>query len=189
MELKHFELFLNGQKLDSIWYEGEKLWPATDKAVPETSQARPVLIEDVMHFYNLITWEYMREQGMVDGEYEATDHEAWDQENLLSRPELFDEVMEWQAGLTELPVIPDTSQATDLSALFFGFASLTSVPDLDARRAERFSNMFQECHALTDGSVRVIVDTRPSGRGSTSGMILDSGLTREPFYLPDGTPI
>lgn len=191
MELKHLELFLDGEKLDSVWYEGEKLWPAPviePEPAPEPREVRTVLIENVQHFYGLLAWEFMRERGMVDGEYEATGHTALDIEMYEADPELYFAYLEWMGDLTELPVIPDTSQATDLSFLFSEFSSLTSVPDLDARRAVSFDWMFTGCKSLTDGNVRVIVEERPNNR-ALQHMISNSGLTRLPFYLPDGTPL
>lgn len=209
MELKHFELFLDGERLDSVWFEGEKLWPAD----PEPREVRTVLIDDSPHYYNLVAWEYMREQGMVDGEYEATDHLAWIDEHVPVGSELDVAIIKWRAGLTELLVIPDTSQATDLSSLFVGFqslttvppmdtsnvtdmsrmfsgcGSLTTVPDLDARRVQFVDDMFFECASLTDGNVRLIVNEEPSTRYRFNNPRSGSGLTRMPYYLPDGTPL
>ena len=72
--------------------------------------------------------------------------------------------------------------------MFSGCSSLTSVPDLDTSRVEFMDYMFFGCSSLTDGNVRLIRKdkTKPASR---SNMIDKSGLTREPFYLPDGTPI
>ena len=86
----------------------------------------------------------------------------------------------------ELPFLLDTSQATNMSYMFYGCSSLTTVPDLDTSRATNMANMFYGCSSLTDGNVRCI------GRhtsASTSNMILGSGLTREPFYDTNGNPI
>ena len=89
------------------------------------------------------------------------------------------------SSLTHVPGM-DTSQATSMTYMFFGCSSLTSVPDMDTGQVTDMNGMFRECAALTDGNVRLI------GRHpqvSTSGMILYSGLTREPFFDADGNPI
>lgn len=88
----------------------------------------------------------------------------------------------------ELPFDLDTSQVTRMFAMFHGCSSLVSVPDLNTRNVTNMNSMFDRCSSLTDGNVRII---RPDGTkpGFRSFMIRGSGLTREPFFLPDGTPI
>lgn len=90
--------------------------------------------------------------------------------------------------VTELPFNLDTSQVTSMSYMFYDCLSLVSVPDLDTSKVTNMNFMFSGCSSLKDGNVRLIRPggTKPSNRAS---MISDSGLTREPFFLPDGTPI
>ncbi|NEJ47636.1 BspA family leucine-rich repeat surface protein, partial [Rhizobium leguminosarum] len=80
------------------------------------------------------------------------------------------------------------NNVTTMSEMFFGCSSLVSVPDLDTSKVTSVSSMFRSCSSLKDGRVRLIRPTRtkPSNR---TNMIINSGLTREPFFLPDGTPI
>lgn len=88
----------------------------------------------------------------------------------------------------ELPFNLDTSQVTNMSYMFDGCSSLVSVPDLNTGQVTNTSYMFYNCSSLKDGNVRLIRSdgTKPSSR---TGMISGSGLTREPFFLPNGTPI
>ena len=90
--------------------------------------------------------------------------------------------------VTTLPFNLDTSQVTNMFCMFFDCSSLTQVPDLDTSQVTNMSYMFYGCSSLTDGKVRLIRKdgTKPRYRDD---MIIDSGLTREPFFKPDGTPI
>ena len=93
-------------------------------------------------------------------------------------------------GCSSLVSVPDmdTSQVTNMGTMFRGCSSLVSVPDMDTSRVTTMGSMFYGCSALKDGNVRLI---RPDGTkpGTRTDMIRNSGLTREPFFLPDGTPI
>ena len=91
-------------------------------------------------------------------------------------------------GCSSLTTVPDldTSRATNMANMFYGCSSLTTVPDLDTFQATNMIGMFRGCSSLTDGNVRCI------GRhtsANTSNMILGSGLTRLPFYDTNGNPI
>ena len=90
--------------------------------------------------------------------------------------------------VTTLPFNLDTSQVTDMFCMFFDCSSLTQVPDLDTSQVTNMSGMFYGCSSLTDGKVRLVRKdgTKPRYRDD---MIINSGLTREPFFRPDGTPI
>lgn len=78
----------------------------------------------------------------------------------------------------------DTSQATNLASMFYGCTSLTTVPNLDTSQATNLTAMFYGCTSLTDGNVRLI-GRHPEA--NTLLMIAGSGLTREPFY--DAIPV
>ena len=80
----------------------------------------------------------------------------------------------------------DTSKVWNAPSMFAFCRSLTSVPDLDAAKMTNVSHMFYGCSALTDGNVRLIGKHQ---NVDTSNMIGSSGLTREPWYNADGTPI
>src|SRR5699024_3261145 len=89
------------------------------------------------------------------------------------------------SSLTSVPEM-DTSQVMNTQYMFFGCSALESVPDMQTSQVTIATNMFRECSSLTDGNVRLIGKHR---NVRTSGMILDSGLTREPFYDSNGNPI
>lgn len=80
----------------------------------------------------------------------------------------------------------DTSAATHFTNMFDGCESLSHVPDLDAGNVLYTNRMLRGCVSLTDGNVRLI-GKNPDV--STGDMILDSGLTRLPFYDANGNPI
>ena len=91
------------------------------------------------------------------------------------------------SSLTQVPDL-DTSQVTNMAYMFYGCSSLTQVPDLDTSQVTNMAYMFYGCSSLTDGKARLIRKdgTKPRYRDD---MIINSGLTREPFFRPDGTPI
>lgn len=92
-----------------------------------------------------------------------------------------------QDKLVVAPKIINSERVTNMDAMFYGCQSLTFVPDLRMDSVTTCTEILRNCQRLTDGSVRLI---RPDGtkpRGSY--MIVGSGLTREPFFRPDGTPI
>ena len=93
-------------------------------------------------------------------------------------------------GCRSLVSVPDmdTSKVTSMNSMFVNCWSLVSVPDMDTSKVTNMNYMFDRCSALKDGNVRLIrpSSTKPSNR---LNMLRSSGLTREPFFLPDGTPI
>ena len=88
-------------------------------------------------------------------------------------------------ALTTVPEM-DTSSVTNMNSMFYNCSSLTHVPDMDTSSVTSAIQMLSGCVALTDGNVRLI-GKHPSA--NTSNMILNSGLTREPFYDTAGNPI
>ena len=86
----------------------------------------------------------------------------------------------------ELPFEIDSSQVTNMSSMFDGCSSLTTVPDMNTHNVTNVSYMFYGCSSLTDGNVRLI--GKRTGV-NTYDMITQSGLTREPFYDASGRPI
>ena len=89
------------------------------------------------------------------------------------------------SSLTSVPDM-DTSQVTSMRAMFSSCSSLTYVPEMDTSQVTNMLYMFLSCSALTDGNVRLI-GRHPNA--DTTGMIIGSGLTREPFYDTAGNPI
>lgn len=90
--------------------------------------------------------------------------------------------------LREAPLLLNTSQVTNMSNMFEACLALTTVPDLDTSQVTAVTSMFFRCTNLTDGNVLLIRSdgTKPANRSS---MIKYSGLSREPFFTPDGQPI
>lgn len=89
------------------------------------------------------------------------------------------------SSLTHAPAM-DTSSVTRMYRMFHGCSSLSYVPDMDTSSVTDMRGMFQYCSSLTDGNVRLI-GRHPSV--STTTMIANSGLTREPFFDTNGNPI
>ena len=89
------------------------------------------------------------------------------------------------SSLTTVPDM-DTSQVTNMRAMFYDCSSLTTVPDMGTSQVTSMQSMFQGCSSLTDGNVRLI-GKHP--RVTTTNMLINSGLTREPFYDSSGQPI
>lgn len=89
-------------------------------------------------------------------------------------------------ALVSAPKI-DTSNVLFMDYMFNGCSALTHVPPLDISRVNTCAYMFQNCSSLTDGNVHLMSKngSKPYNR---SQMISRSGLTREPFFLSDGTP-
>ena len=89
------------------------------------------------------------------------------------------------SGCSSLTSVPDmnTVNVTYMNSMFQNCAALTSVPDMDTSQVTRMSSTFYNCAALTDGNVRCI---GKNADVNTKSMILDSGLTRLPFYDTDG---
>ena len=91
------------------------------------------------------------------------------------------------SSLTSIPEL-DTSSVTNMGGMFNGCSSLTSIPELDTSSVTDMSYMFRGCSSLTDGNVRLIRNDGTKPRYLTN-MIINSGLTREPFFDANGNPI
>lgn len=93
-------------------------------------------------------------------------------------------------GCSSLEIVHEmnTSSVTSMANMFFDCRALRSLPDIDARKVDNTAFMFRGCDKLRDGGVRLI---RPDGTkpANTNSMIVVSGLSREPFFTPDGQPI
>lgn len=89
------------------------------------------------------------------------------------------------AGCSSLTSVPqmDTSKVTNMYNMFYNCSALRSVPDMDTSNVMDMSYMFQNCSSLTDGNVRCI--GRKNGV-NTKLMIRGSGLTRLPIYDANG---
>ena len=171
------EMYFQGRKIREAWYGGKKVYTAGQ---PE----KPVEVAPP-GFYG--------------------EAQRWLRKTLIEYGTTYEDV-------TELPFDLDTSRVQNASFLFSGCKSLvtapsliltvpydadgmfseceslTHVPDMDVTNLKYMNNFFYGCKSLTDGSVRLI---RRDGTlpAQHLDMIARSGLTREPFYRPDGTPI
>ncbi|AEK36237.1 hypothetical protein CVAR_0885 [Corynebacterium variabile DSM 44702] len=85
-------------------------------------------------------------------------------------------------ALTSAPNM-NTRNVTNMAYMFYSCSSLTSVPDMNTSKVTNMAYMFYICSALTDGNVRCI--GKKSGV-NTGNMIVNSGLTRLPFYDTNG---
>ena len=91
------------------------------------------------------------------------------------------------SSLTSVPSM-NTSAATNMTNMFEGCSALPKVPDMDISKVTNVREMLKHCTSLQNGSIRLIRNdgTKPENRYD---MIYRSGLTREPFFTPDGQPI
>ena len=91
------------------------------------------------------------------------------------------------SSLTSIPEL-DISSVTNMSYMFSGCSSLTSIPELDTSSVTDMSYMFYGCSSLTDENARLVRNdgTKPKFRDK---MIHNSELTREPLFDADGNPI
>ena len=81
------------------------------------------------------------------------------------------------SSLTTIPAM-DTSKVTEMNHMFLDCSALAYVPAMDTSKVTGMVSMFQNCSSLTDGNV-LLMGRHP--QVDTTNMILDSGLTREPF--------
>ena len=89
------------------------------------------------------------------------------------------------SSLTAVPEM-NTSNVTNMERMFSDCSNLTHVPDLATHNVDNAEQMFINCKKLTDGNVRLI--GKKDGV-NTRAIRSASGLTRDPFYTPDGQPI
>ena len=71
----------------------------------------------------------------------------------------------------EIPFEIDSSQVTNMSYMFHGCSSLTSVPDMDTSRVTNMSGMFRGCSSLTsvpDMDTSQVTDMSPMFYGCSS---------------------
>lgn len=81
------------------------------------------------------------------------------------------------SSLTTVPQM-DTSKVTDMNYMFAACSALVKVPEMDTRSVTGFVEMFEKCAALRDGNVTLTIKRKGA---DTARMIIESGLTREPF--------
>lgn len=89
-------------------------------------------------------------------------------------------------NLVHAPAISDTSHILYMDSMYELSSSIQTIPDMNTGSASSINDMFSGCTALTDGNVRLI--GKKSGV-TTSRAILNSGLTRVPFFDVNGNPI
>lgn len=93
------------------------------------------------------------------------------------------------SGCTSLvTTAPITTTGTiNPNNMFSGCSALSYVGDIDVPGVSGTTGVFSNCAALTDGNVRMLVDSKPGY--VSAGMISGSGLTRAPFYDKLGNPL
>lgn len=146
-----------------VWFGGEKIWPTTDvvqitlgTGLQARNQLRAALTARGLDYQTITEIPF-------DIELVGTGST----QNMFYG----------SAALTHVPYM-DTSNVTNMNYMFRECYSLTHVPDMNTSQVTGMEYMFFACAALTDGNVRLI------GRHPnviTTEMILNSGLTREPF--------
>lgn len=156
-------VYFGGRKAKELYFQGRKIreaWYGAKKVYTAGEDGRP--IEVVPSSYDGRAYSWLNE--------------------TLSRYGLY------RDKVRVIPFDIDSSNVNNVSYMFYGCSSLTIVPDMDISNAIRVEAMFYGCSSLTDGNVRLIrrTGTKPPHR---LRMIDGSGLTREPFFTPDGQPI
>ena len=174
-------LNFGGKNIGELYYGGRKIGEAYlgDRLVYQSSLPVEVMPNDSS------ARDWLRGKLVEYGEHYET------VENLpfkldTSQVTIMSQMFRDCSSLTTVPDM-DTSKVMDMSHMFRGCSSLTTVPDMDTSKVTRMTYMFLDCESLTDGNVRLLRATT-SKPNSRSAMIQGSGLTREPFYLYDGTP-
>ena len=200
-------LNLGGKNIGEMYYGGRKIGEAYlgDRLVyqsvnlpvevmPNGSSAREwlrgKLVEYGEHYATVENLPFKLDMSQVEnmnymfqGCASLTSAPAMDTSNVTNTSYMFRAC----SSLTSAPAM-DTSSVTGMRAMFDDCTSLTTVPDMDTSKVTDTSYMFRKCESLTDGNVRLLRATTSKPK-SRSAMIQGSGLTREPFYLFDGTPI
>lgn len=173
-DIKEFDFYHGGTPISSLVLSGREIWP--DRAV------EVIPFEDGQDPYKARDWliRTLKKYGKSVSTVEEIPFEI-DSSNVTNMYGMF---LSFSA-LKKAPRL-DCSAVTNTRSMFQGCSSLESVPDLDVSNVTNSINMFYGCSALTDGNVRLI-GKHPDV--TTSGMIDKSGLTREPFFNPDGTPV
>lgn len=190
------EVYHQGRKVKEIWHMGRKIYSSKPvEVMPFTAgmyDARDWLRATVRKYgqdYTTVTelpFEIdSRNATQVYGMFyqcsSLTKVPDMDTSNVTDMSNMF----AYCNSLTTVPKM-DTSKVVNMYAMFQNCRSLTNVPEMVTGNVQSMSYMLNGCSSLTDGSVRLI-GKHPQVK--TSGMISRSGLTREPFYNPDGTPI
>lgn len=169
------EVYYGGRKIKEAWYGGKKVY-----------SSKPVeVIPPTPNWYTARDWleAKLTKYGTRRGWVTELPFDI-DAKNATSLAQLFKDY----ATLVTVPEISNTNRVTNMDAMFYNSRSIQYVPEIDASAAKEMTDTFYGCASLKDGNVRLIRadGTKPRNRYN---MIAYSGLTREPFYLPDGTPI
>lgn len=158
------EVWHQGRRVKEVWHMGRRVY-----------SSRPVEVMPPTPG-NLDARDWLRNTVEKYGQDYKTVRELpfeIDSRNATSMYKMF-------FGCSSLTTVPemDTSQVTGMYSMFFGCSSLTAVPQMDTSQVTDMGYMFYGCSSLTDGSVALTVKRKGA---STFNMILNSGLTREPF--------
>lgn len=184
------ELWHLGRKVKEVWFMGRCIYRSAPKpvevmpAVSGDHDARGWLRDTLQKYgmdyrrvtelpFDIDSRNATTMYAMFNGCASLTTVPALNTSNVTDMNFMFD-------GCSSLTTAPkmDTSNVTNMSYMFRGCASLTTVPTLDTGNARYFGYMFQTCRSLTDGNVALTIKRKGA---DTTRMIIESGLTREPF--------
>lgn len=176
-----------------VWYGGKKVW-GKDEVVTITGDAQGGL-RDALSARGL-DYTTVKELpfGLDTSQVTNMDNMFYNCKGLQTVPQMntsnVTSMNNMFAGCDVLQAVPqmNTSKVTGMNYMFSFCQSLQTVPQMDTSKVTGMNGMFYNCKALKDGSVKLIRNDgkKPFAR---NGMIEGSGLTREPFFLPNGTPI
>ena len=167
------DVYYQGRKIKEAWYQGRKVYTSTIiEVIPASaswSTSRDWLQGKLQEY--CLDWPTVTE---IPFEIDAR--------NATSLAQLF-------ANYRELRVAPklhNTGNVTNIDAMFMRAVAITSVPAFDARSVSTATDTFNYTTELKDGNVHLMI---PQGaRPPSVKMSSYTGLTRFPWYYPDGTP-
>lgn len=175
-DIKEFNFYHGGKPISSLVLSGREIW--SDRVV------EVIPFEDGQAPYKARDWliRTLKKYGKSVSTVEEIPFEI-DSSNVTNMYGMF---LSFSA-LKKAPRL-DCSAVTNTRSMFQGCSSLESVPDLDVSNVTNCYYMFMDCASLKDGAVRLIRRDK-TVIPNRDGMLQGSGLTREPFFAPDGTPI
>ena len=189
-------MYWGGRKIREAWYGGERVFSGKPVEVmpptPGNFDARDWLRAKLTEYgenyqtvtempFEIDTGKATTMRAMFYGCSSLTTVPSMDTSQVTNMDSMFYRC----SSLTTVPDM-DTAQVTNMGYMFQSCSSLTTVPDMDTAQVTNMRYMFQRCSSLTDGNVRLIGKNQ---QVTTTGMIIGSGLTREPFYDSSGQPI
>lgn len=190
--VKPKDIYYGGLRIKEIWFRGERVYSSKPVEKAPSGDVRTWLVSKLRDYGT-------SESSVREIPFDIDTSSTTDFSYMFSSFSRLEEVPELNTSngtasvnmfydCKRIKTIPpiDTGGFRRMSSMFSGCTNLTSLPDLDLRSATEVNGMFADCSKLTLGNVRLIRPTR-SLPGKRLNMIYNSGLTAEPWYLPDGT--